>query len=51
VTAGRPKRSASKRYSAYSTMQATGIVNDHAEGCCVHGAVAAEQTEAAARFA
>jgi DNA-3-methyladenine glycosylase I len=37
--------------TAYSTMQAAGIVNDHAEGCCVHGAVAAEQLEAAARFA
>ena len=37
--------------TAYSTMQAAGIVNDHAEGCCVHGAVAAEQRAAAARFA
>jgi DNA-3-methyladenine glycosylase I len=37
--------------TAYSTMQAAGIVNDHAEGCCVHGAVAAEQLEAAARLA
>jgi DNA-3-methyladenine glycosylase I len=37
--------------TAYSTMQAAGIVNDHAEGCCVHGAVAAGQAEAAARFA
>ena len=36
--------------TAYSTMQAAGIVNDHAEGCCVHGAVAAEQAQAAARF-
>lgn len=37
--------------SAYSTMQATGIDNDHAQGCCLHGAVEAEQTAAAARFA
>ena len=37
--------------TAYSLMQAAGIVNDHAEGCCVHGAVAAEQAAAAARFA
>lgn len=36
--------------TAYSAMQAAGIVNDHAEGCCVHGAVEAEQLEAAARF-
>jgi DNA-3-methyladenine glycosylase I len=36
---------------AYSTMQAAGIVNDHAEGCCVHGAVAAEQARAAALLA
>jgi DNA-3-methyladenine glycosylase I len=34
--------------TAYSTMQAAGIVNDHAAGCCVHGAVAAEQRKAAA---
>jgi hypothetical protein len=32
-------------------MQAAGIVNDHAAGCCVHGAVEAAQREAAARFA
>ena len=37
--------------TAYSLMQAAGIVNDHAEGCCVHGAVEAEQLAAAARFA
>jgi DNA-3-methyladenine glycosylase I len=37
--------------TAYSLMQAAGIVNDHAEGCCVHGEVAAEQREAATRFA
>lgn len=37
--------------TAYATMQAAGLVNDHAVGCCVHGAVAAEQEEAAARFA
>jgi DNA-3-methyladenine glycosylase I len=37
--------------TAYSTMQAAGIVNDHAAGCCVHGAVEAAQREAAARFA
>ncbi len=36
--------------TAYSTMQAAGIVNDHAEGCCVRGAVETEQREAAARF-
>jgi DNA-3-methyladenine glycosylase I len=36
--------------TAYALMQAAGIVNDHAEGCCVHGAVAAEQARAAARF-
>jgi len=36
--------------TAWSTMQAAGIVNDHAAGCCVHGAVAAEQRAAAARF-
>jgi DNA-3-methyladenine glycosylase I len=35
--------------TAYSTMQAAGIVNDHAEGCCVHGAVEAQQLQAAAR--
>ena len=37
--------------TAYSTMQAVGIVNDHAAGCCVHGAVEAEQVEASARSA
>ena len=37
--------------TAYSLMQAAGIVNDHAAGCCVHGAVESEQREAAARFA
>jgi DNA-3-methyladenine glycosylase I len=36
--------------TAYSLMQAAGIVNDHAEGCCVRGAVEAEQRAAAARF-
>ena len=36
--------------TAYSLMQAAGIVNDHVEGCCVRDAVAAEQLEAAARF-
>jgi DNA-3-methyladenine glycosylase I len=37
--------------TAYSLMQAAGIVNDHAEGCCVHGEVEAAHLEAAARFA
>ena len=37
--------------TAYSLMQAAGIVNDHAEGCCVHGVVEAVQLQAAARFA
>jgi DNA-3-methyladenine glycosylase I len=37
--------------TAYSLMQAAGIVNDHAVGCCVHGEVEAEQLEATARFA
>jgi DNA-3-methyladenine glycosylase I len=37
--------------TAYSLMQAAGIVNDHAAGCCVHGAVEAARREAAARFA
>ncbi|MEI6725272.1 MAG: DNA-3-methyladenine glycosylase I [Actinomycetes bacterium] len=37
--------------TAYSTMQAAGIVNDHAAGCCVHGAVETEQRAAAGRFA
>ena len=29
--------------TAYSLMQAAGIVNDHAAGCCVHGEVEAAQ--------
>jgi DNA-3-methyladenine glycosylase I len=37
--------------TAYSLMQAAGIVNDHAVGCCVHDAVETAQREAAARFA
>jgi DNA-3-methyladenine glycosylase I len=37
--------------TAYSLMQAAGIVNDHAAGCCVRGAVEIEQSEAAALFA
>ncbi len=37
--------------TAYSLMQAAGIVNDHAVGCCVHGAVDAEQRDAARRLA
>ena len=37
--------------TAYSLMQAAGIVNDHAEGCCVRGAVEAEQLAAAAGLA
>lgn len=36
--------------TAYSLMQAAGIVNDHVHGCLVHSDVAAEQREAAARF-
>ena len=36
--------------TAYSLMQAAGIVNDHAAGCCVHGAVEAAQLAAAAGF-
>jgi DNA-3-methyladenine glycosylase I len=36
--------------TAYSLMQAAGIVNDHAAGCCVHGTVEAAQLEAAARL-
>jgi len=36
--------------TAYSLVQAAGIVNDHAEGCCVHGAVEAEQRVVVARF-
>jgi hypothetical protein len=31
-------------------MQAAGIVNDHAEGCCVRAAVEAEQAKVAERF-
>ena len=37
--------------TAFSLMQAAGIINDHAAGCCVHGAVEAERLEAAGRFA
>jgi DNA-3-methyladenine glycosylase I len=37
--------------TAYSLMQAAGIVNDHAADCCVHGEVERQQQEAAARFA
>ena len=37
--------------TVYSLMQAAGILNDHAEGCCVRGAVEAEQLTAAAGFA
>lgn len=37
--------------TAYALMQAVGIVNDHAAGCCVHGEVEALQREAAARLA
>ncbi len=37
--------------TAYSLMQAAGIVNDHAVGCCVRAAVEAGQRAAAARFA
>ena len=37
--------------TAYSLMQAAGIVNDHAVGCCVRDAVEREQLEAAAGFA
>jgi len=36
--------------TAYSVMQAAGIVNDHAAGCSVTAAVAAEQDQAALRF-
>jgi DNA-3-methyladenine glycosylase I len=36
--------------TAYATMQAAGLVNDHAEGCLVRAAVEREQREAAARF-
>jgi DNA-3-methyladenine glycosylase I len=37
--------------TAYALMQAAGLVNDHAEGCCAHDAVEEEQARAAARFA
>ena len=37
--------------TAYALMQAAGIVNDHAAGCCVRGAVQTAQREAAARLA
>ena len=37
--------------TAYALMQAAGIVNDHAVGCCVRGEVEDEQVDAAARFA
>ena len=37
--------------TGYALMQAAGIVNDHAAGCCVRDAVEAEQLAAAARFA
>ncbi|MGE5228916.1 MAG: DNA-3-methyladenine glycosylase I [Deltaproteobacteria bacterium] len=37
--------------TAYSLMQAAGIVNDHAAGCCVRGVVETEQVRAAARLA
>ncbi len=37
--------------TVYSLMQAAGIVNDHAAGCCVRGEVATEQRKAATRFA
>jgi DNA-3-methyladenine glycosylase I len=36
--------------TAYSLMQAAGIVNDHAEGCCVRGAIEAAQLQVAARL-
>jgi DNA-3-methyladenine glycosylase I len=37
--------------TAYSLMQAGGIVNDHVTGCTVAAEVACEQEQAAARFA
>jgi len=37
--------------TAYSLMQAAGILNDHAEGCSVSAEVESEQEQAAARFA
>ena len=36
--------------TAYATMQAAGLVNDHAEGCLVRAAVEREQRAVAARF-
>jgi DNA-3-methyladenine glycosylase I len=36
--------------TAYSLMQAGGIINDHAAGCCVRGAVELEQLAATARL-
>jgi DNA-3-methyladenine glycosylase I len=36
--------------TAYATMQAAGLVNDHAEGCTVRDEVERQQREAAARF-
>jgi DNA-3-methyladenine glycosylase I len=37
--------------TAYATMQAAGLVNDHAAGCWARDEVEAEQRQAAARFA
>jgi len=37
--------------TAYALMQAAGLVNDHAAGCCVQEEVEELQREAAARFA
>ncbi len=36
--------------TAYATMQAAGLVNDHAEGCVVRDEVETQQRAAAARF-
>jgi DNA-3-methyladenine glycosylase I len=36
--------------TAYATMQAAGLVNDHAEGCFVRDEVELEQRQVAARF-
>ena len=36
--------------TAYSLMQAAGIVNDHVDGCAVSAEVGREQRETAARF-
>jgi DNA-3-methyladenine glycosylase I len=36
--------------TVYALMQAAGLVNDHAAGCCVRAAVEREQVAAAARF-